>query len=508
MNPAAGTVYLVGAGPGDPQLITVRGRRLLARADVVAYDRLVSRSLLRVARADAELINVGKRAGHHRVPQDQIHHVLIDRALCGLNVVRLKGGDPFVFGRGHEELTACREAGVPCVVVPGVSSALAGPAAAGIPVTDRYRARSFGVFTAATAAVEGAAPPFDYQALARLDTVVILMSGERLAEVAQRLIIAGRDPATPAACVQAATTLHQRVTVATLNTIADAALRDDLRAPLVTVIGNVAALADKLRPSAANASALDGIRVLVTRPRSASRELTEALRARGAEVIPCPLLRVSYKQTAAALDTALSGLATCNWVVFTSVHGVRAVSRRLRVAGKDARAFGATRVAAIGPATAAELARVGIRPDLVPAVFTAAALTEALIRASFGCPGRVLLPRADIAGSELPNGLRGAGAAVHEVAAYRTLAITPPRRALAELRKGVDAIVFCSPSAVCRFVALRLDAADAMIVSLGPVTAEAARRAGLRVHVVAENHSASGLVAALTSAFSDLAAIP
>ncbi len=509
MSPAAGMVYLVGAGPGDPQLITVRGRRLLSRADVVIHDRLVNRALLRMTRAGAELVNVGKSPGRKCVTQEQIHRLLIEHARRGRRVVRLKGGDPFVFGRGFEELTACREAGVPCVVVPGVSSALAGPAAVGIPVTDRNSARSFGVFTAATATMEDeGAPRLDYEALARLDTVVVMMGGERLADVARRLIEAGRDPATPAACIQSATTSRERVTVATLETIAAAAVREGLRAPLVTIIGEVAGLGGHPGIATTDTRALAGVRVLVTRPRSTSRELTAFLRGHGAEVIPCPLLRVTYRSSAPALDTAVSNLATFDWVVFTSVHGVRAVARRLRATGRDARAFGGARVAAVGPATAAELAPLGICPDLVPETFTAAALSESLVRASAGRLGRVLLPRADIAGAELPNALRDAGADVHEVAAYRTHSMTPPRRVLAELSKGVDVIVFCSPSAVRRYVALRLGVAEAMIVCLGPVTAEAARRAGLRVQMVAENHSAVGLVTALKSAFSASEALP
>lgn len=509
MSAAAGTVYLVGAGPGDPQLITVRGRRLLSRADVVIYDRLVSRALLRMTRADAELVNVGKRPGHARVSQDQIHRLLIEHAQRGRHVVRLKGGDPFVFGRGFEELTACREAGVPCVVVPGVSSALAGPAAAGIPVTNRHRARSFGVFTAATAtSVDVRTPQLDYEALARLDTVVILMGGERLADVARRFIDAGRDPATPVACIQSATSARQRVAVATLDTIAGTAVREGLRAPLVTVIGDVAGLGRNPDLSLGDTRALSGVRVLVTRPRSTSRELTETLRGHGAEVISCPLLRITYGSSASELDAAMSSLATFDWVIFTSVHGVRAVARRLRAACKDARAFGAARVAAIGSATAGELALLGVCPDLIPETYSAAALSESLVRASAGRLGRILLPRADIARSELPNALRNAGANVHEVAAYRTQTITPPRRALVELSKGVDVIVFCSPSAVRRYVALGLGIAEAMIACLGPVTAEAARRAGLPVEVVAENHSTGGLVSALTSAVSVSEAIP
>jgi uroporphyrin-III C-methyltransferase len=239
---AAGTVHLVGAGPGDPGLITARGLDLLRRADVVVHDRLVGPELLQEARPGAELVDVGKGAGHAALSQGEINRVLVARARRGLRVVRLKGGDPFVFGRGSEEAAACREAGVPVEVVPGVSSAIAGPAAAGIPVTARGIARSFAVVTAHQAGPGPDAP--EVAGLVGVDTVVVLMGRASLDDFARRLVAAGRDPETPAACVQSATTPDQRVTVATLATIADAAERDGLEAPVVTVIGEVARFAE------------------------------------------------------------------------------------------------------------------------------------------------------------------------------------------------------------------------------------------------------------------------
>ncbi len=240
MSQDRGVVFLVGAGPGDPGLITVRGLQVLRRADVVVHDRLVGQELLKEVRAGVEIINVGKMPGAQRLSQGWINALLVDRARRGMLVVRLKGGDPFVFGRGYEELTACRRAGIDCVVIPGVSSALAAPAAAGIPVTSRHLGRSLTIVTGSTA-TESEAPPLDYSALATVDTLVILMGRANLAEITQSLIEAGRSPGTPAACIEQATTPGQRVTVATLASIADAADRDDLRPPVVTVIGAVAA---------------------------------------------------------------------------------------------------------------------------------------------------------------------------------------------------------------------------------------------------------------------------
>lgn len=243
MMPGLGTVYLIGAGPGDPDLITVRGLRWLQRADVVLYDRLAGEALLAEARPDAELIDVGKAPGRHRYAQEWINALLIDRAKGGRLVVRLKGGDPFVFGRGFEELTACRDAGVPCIVVPGITSAIAAPSAAGIPVTVRGSARSVAIVTGHVADDMPAAD-LDFAALAAMDTVVVLMGRRNLNTLSASLIAAGRDRNTPAACIERATTPDQRVVRATLGTIADAADRAGLASPLVTVIGDVAAHAD------------------------------------------------------------------------------------------------------------------------------------------------------------------------------------------------------------------------------------------------------------------------
>ena len=237
-----GTVYLVGAGPGDPELITVRGLKLLQEADVVVHDRLVARALLAEVATGAEIIDAGKASGEHRFCQEWINALLVDRSLKGRMVVRLKGGDPFVFGRGFEELTACRDAGVPCVVIPGVSSAIAGPAAVGIPVTTRGTVRSLAIITAQVAD-DGSGPVIDYKALAAMDTIVILMGRAKLDETCASLVKAGRSPQTPAACIERATTSEQRAIRATLGTLAEAVEQADLQAPVVTVIGRVASAA-------------------------------------------------------------------------------------------------------------------------------------------------------------------------------------------------------------------------------------------------------------------------
>ena len=502
MTRRRGKVYLVGAGPGDPALITVRGRDSLRIADVVVHDRLIGRELLAEASREAELIDVGKVPGRHRIPQEKINEILVDRARRGLTVVRLKGGDPFVFGRGFEEWTACREADVDCVVVPGVSSALAAPAAAGIPVTCRGTAGSVAIVTAETAADVG--PAFDATALADIDTVVILMGRAKLAEVTHSLMQAGRNPSTPAACIERATTPRQRVTVATLASIAEAAERDGLSAPIVTVVGEVAAFAADA--AAREYRPLSGKRIVITRPRSASSELERRLCRAGATTIHCPLVKIAYPATNAALDEAIRSIDRSQWVVFSSVHGVLGFFKRLTSLGLDARALGVCKVAAVGPATAKKLRRQGIRPDLVPPAYSGEALARALCESSSLSPGRVLFACGDLARPTIAEGLRRGGAVVDEVVVYSTVDAMPRRATCNLIREGVDAVVFCSPSAVRRFAALGLEAREATIACIGPTTAAAAREVGLHVEVVPDEHTGDGLVAALERYFAEVEA--
>lgn len=498
MKNLCGIVYLVGAGPGDPGLMTVRGRHLLRSADVIVYDRLIGRELLAEARGEAELVDVGKVPGRHRVPQDQINQIIVDRARRGLTVVRLKGGDPFVFGRGFEEWTACRDAGVECLVIPGVSSALAAPAAAGIPVTCRGIAGSVAIVAAENAAQTG--PAFDATALARIDTVVILMGRARLEEVTRSLIAAGRDPSTPAACIERATTPRQRVTVATLATIAEAVERDGLCAPIVTVVGEVAAYAGDA--AAREQSPLCGKRVLITRPRSGANALERKLSAAGATTIHCPMIRIVYPTSNDALDEAIQKIGRYQWLVFSSAHGVIGFWKRLDFLGLDARALGSCRVAAVGPATAERLRRQGTRPDLLPPAFDGDALARSLCESSNSPLGRVLFPCGDLARPTIPEALRRSGASVDAIEVYATVNATPSRTTRKLIDDGVDVIVFCSPSAVRRFASLGLRAGDATVACIGPTTASAARSVGIPVEVMAEEHSTSGMVAALERHYS------
>ena len=483
------TVYLVGAGPGDPGLLTVRADEVLREADVVVYDRLSVEALLELAPAAAERISVGKAPGQVTMPQEEINALLVERGRSGSTVVRLKGGDPFVFARGGEEAAALAQAGVPFEVVPGITSAIAAPAYAGIPVTLRHSSTSFTVVTGHEAPGAEGAGAVDWRAVARVGgTIVILMGVARIARIAEELIAGGLAPATPVAAVRWGTRPEQETVRATLATIGS----EDLATPSVIVVGEVAAVDlawFERRP-------LFGRRVVVTRTRSQASSLSRALRAAGAEPIEVPVIAVEDPADGgAALRAAVTTLGSYDWVIVTSPNGAERLLGALQDVGLDARAFGASKVAAIGPATATVLAGGGVRADLVPKQFVAEALLDAM--AATGQPGRVLLARAEVARDVLPDGLRDRGWTVDVVDTYRTVpaAVTTEQRAAIV---GADVITFTSSSTVDRFVeAVGADGVPPVVACIGPVTAATARERGLTVDVEAELHTVAGLVDAL-----------
>jgi len=468
------TVYLVGAGPGDPGLLTRRGAELLSRADVVVHDRLAEISLLELAPAGAERIDVGKSPGGP-VAQEEINALLVERGLRGECVVRLKGGDPFVFGRGGEEAQALAAAGVPFEVVPGISAAVAVPAYAGIPVTHRALSTSFTVVTGHSRhAVDD---DVDWDALARAaDTIVVLMGVAHRAEIAARLQAGGLAATTPVAAIRWGTRPGQRTVRTTLGQLADVTLEP----PVTIVIGEVAGL--DLRWF--EGRALFGRRVVVTRARAQASNLVEKLRALGAETIELPTIEI--------VGEPLHGLtpAAYDWVAFTSVNAVERVFAGLR----DARAFGAAQVAAVGPGTAGALAARGVIADLVPA----SAVAEALVEAFPAGAGRVLLPQAAAARPVLADGLRAKGWTVEVVEAYRTVPARPTDDALAAAAKA-DAIAFTSSSTVTSWLALGATLPP-VVACIGPVTAATAATHGVPVTVVATEHTVDGLVNALVGA--------
>jgi uroporphyrinogen III methyltransferase/synthase len=482
------TVYLVGAGPGDPGLLTRRGAELLGRADCVVYDRLASRSLLDLAPEQAERIDVGKAPGRAAMTQEAINETLVARGRVLGCVVRLKGGDPFVFGRGGEEAEALIAAGVDFEVVPGVTSALAGPAYAGIPVTHRGLSTHVTIVTGHEDPAKGSTDT-DWEALARAGgTLVILMGAGRIGDIAAALLRAGRDPQTPLAAVRWATHPQQRTV---RGRLADAG-RLAIEAPSAIVVGPVAGLDlgwFERRP-------LFGRRVVVTRAREQASDLRARLEALGAEVVELPAIAVE------PLPFDLPPLDAYAWIVFTSANGVaHFFARGIAAAGLDARALAGARLAAIGPGTAAALEGRGLRADLVPERFVAESLLDAMPPATHG--ERVLIPRAEVARDVLPAGLVAAGYDVTVLPVYRTVTAAPDPAALDAVRSGaVDAITFTSSSTVDNFCDLvgPLPDPQPLVASIGPVTSAAAARRGLRVDVEAAEHDIPGLLDAVRGA--------
>ena len=500
-----GVVYLVGAGPGDPGLMTARSLELIADADVVFYDRLIPPGALDGAREDAELVYVGKQPGASAVPQEEIAERLIEAARTGRSVVRLKGGDPFVFGRGGEEGEALRKAGVEFEVVPGVTAGVAAAAYAGIPVTHRDDASAVAFVTGHEDPEKGESA-LDWEALARFPgTLVFYMGVKRLAENAAALIASGRDPGEPAAAVERGTMPGQRTVTATLGTLAEAVEREGIGAPALIVVGPVAARREQLawlerRP-------LHGRRVVVTRARAQASGLAAALRGLGAEVVELPAIRIEPRIEAPEVRAAIESIRDYALVCLTSPNGAhllfealaanRSAGRSEGAPGGDARALAGATVAAIGAGTARALASHGIVADVVPERFVAEELVEAL--ADVEVEGRrVLIARAAEARDVLPEALRERGAEVDVVALYETVREEPDAESV-EAAQAADYVTFTSSSTVRNLVEALGDRfpASARIVSIGPVTSEAARAAGLTVDVEAERHDIDGLLAAL-----------
>jgi uroporphyrinogen III methyltransferase/synthase len=492
-----GIVYLVGAGPGDPGLMTRRALELIAQADAVLYDRLIPPGALAGARPEADLRYVGKQPGAHSMSQDQINAQLVELARAGRSVVRLKGGDPFVFGRGGEEAQALAEASVEFEVVPGVTAGVAAPAYAGIPVTHRDDA-------SAVAFVTGHEDPdkpesaLDWPALAAFPGTLVLYMGVRnLDRIASALIDAGRPRDEPAAVVARGTQPGQRTVAGTLGDIAERVREAALGPPAITVVGPVAGLRDQL--AWVEGRPLFGRSVVVTRAQAQASGLAARLTALGAEAIEAPAIRIEPRESE-ELDRALEGIDRYALVCLTSPNGVRLLAEGLMRRGRDARALAGATVAAIGPGTAEELARFGIGADVVPERSVAEALVESL--RDVPIEGRsVLIPRAAEARNVLPDALRDRGAEVDVVAIYDTVA-EPLSEERLEAIEGADYVTFTASSTVRFFMAAvgrdRFPA-GARIVSIGPVTSEALREHGLEAHVEAEQHDIDGLVEALVA---------
>jgi uroporphyrinogen III methyltransferase/synthase len=481
------TVYLVGAGPGDPGLLTIRAIKLVAEADVIVYDRLIPSAALSAAKPEAELIYAGKQGGGEAVDQGEIERTLIEQGRLGRMVVRLKGGDPFVFGRGGEEAEALRTAGIEFEVVPGVTAGVAAPAYAGIPVTHRDLASAVAFVTGH----EDPAKPesaLDWDALAAFPgTLVIYMGVRRLDAIVERLRGAGRRAGEPAAVIQQGTLPRQRVVTGTLQTIAADASAAGVRAPAIVVVGAVAQEREQLRWF--ERRPLSGVSVAVTRARAQASDLADRLQSLGAAVIEAPAIRI------VPLDGPAPDLDGYDLVCMTSPNGVGLLFERLMAAGLDARALAGKTIAAIGPGTAAALREHGVVADVIPERFVAEGLIDALNEVRVQ---RALIARAAEARDALPDALRQRGAEVDVVALYETVAEPLSDEQLARLAEA-DYVTFTSSSTV-RYLLERTGGdrlGDARLVSIGPVTSAALRERGLEPHVEAKCHDIDGLIDAL-----------
>jgi len=501
-----GKVYLIGAGPGDPGLITVKGLACLKKADVIIYDYLANEDFLKSAKEGAERIYVGKKGGDHALSQERINALIAEKAGEGKKVARLKGGDPFIFGRGGEEAEELAKAGIPFEIIPGVTSAIAAPAYAGIPLTHRD-------FTSTVAFITGQEDPTKEDSRICWDkistgagTLVFLMGVGNLPMIVAKLMENGRDPDTPVALIRWGTLPEQETIIGKLRNIAEIAQAKKIKPPVIILVGEVIALRDKLNWF--ERLPLFGKRILVTRSREQASDLSERLRELGAMPIEFPTIEVIPPESWTDVDHCADQMAMYDWIIFTSVNGVKFFLERLFTLGGDARDLKGPRICAIGPKTAEALEALKIRVDFVPAEYRAEAILSGLKRENLKGK-RILIPRAQLARDVLPEELRKAGALVDVAEAYRTLQPKEEAEEIIDLlRKGfISAITFTSSSTVNNFVEMvgreeaRELTAGVPVASIGPITAEKARRLGIETKVMPKKFTIPALVEALVDYF-------
>jgi uroporphyrinogen III methyltransferase/synthase len=498
-----GKVYIIGAGPGDPGLITVKALQCLRDADVVIYDHLVSAEVLEYIGEKTRLIYAGKQGAHHPLPQAEINALILKEAREGNIVARLKGGDPFIFGRGGEEACELAQAGLPFEIVPGVSSAVAAPAYAGIPLTHRWYASSVAFMTGHETPMKEDSD-IDWQAMATAGTLVVLMAVKNLPHIVASLTSNGKDPATPAALIRWGTTPDQETIVATLGDIVRAAEEKRFRPPAVLVVGEVVGLRDELNWF--ERKPLFGKGIVITRPKEQAEEFARLLRRQGARVIHFPTIKIIPVAAGQELDQAIGNVEAYQWLIFTSANGARLFFQRFSELGRDIRDLKGVRICTIGPATAAVVEERGIKVDLVPESFVAEGVVEAF--RNRGISGqRILLPRAEVARDVIPEGLTQLGAQVEVVDVYRTVSSGAESGGLRELirKDAVDVITFTSPSILKNFI--KIMGKDfhlpprIRIACIGPVTAAAVKKAGLKIDIMPERYTIPGLVEAMVDFF-------
>ncbi len=501
-----GFVYLVGAGPGDSGLLTMRGGELLGRADVVVYDALVNPDLLRLAPREAEFLYGGKRANAHAIPQADLNRLLVDKAKAGKTVVRLKGGDPYVFGRGGEEAEELREAGVPFEVIPGVTSIIAATNYAGIPITHRDVCSGFTVVTGHEDPTKETSS-IDWEALAKIEgTKVILMGVERIGSIMENLMKHGVDKTMPVGMVRWGTTGRQETLIGTVEDIAEKVATQGFKAPAVTVVGDVVDLRDRLnwfeeRP-------LFGQRVVVTRTRTQASQLSRRLLEAGADVLEVPTIKVGPPKRREVLIEAMAALGEYNWIVFTSPNGVTAFFDYFFRAFDDIRILGNMRIAAVGPATAAKIADLHLRVDVMPKKYLASEVAAAIQEFESVDNLKIMLARAEVANPELPKELLELGAIVDDIPVYETIIEDQDHNGAASrmLEEGAEWVTFTSSSTVEHFNT-RFNIDDLLgkypalkFASIGPETTKALRAIGHEPTLEAAEHTIDGLVDSLLDA--------
>ncbi|MDH4226753.1 MAG: uroporphyrinogen-III C-methyltransferase [Deltaproteobacteria bacterium] len=503
----SGHVYLVGAGPGDPGLVTVKGAEALKKADTVIYDFLANARLLTHAKKAKEFLYVGKKGASKNISQEKINSLIVSRAKSGQTVVRLKGGDPFIFGRGAEEALSLVKNNIPFSIIPGVTSAIAAPAYAGIPLTHRGYSSSVTFLTGHEG--EGKTESsIRWDLLAKNDsTLVILMGWKNMAAIARRLIENGRPASTPAAAIRWGTLATQKTVTATLGTIAGIAKKQGLMPPLIIVVGDIVGLGKKLNWF--EELPLFGRRVLVTRAAEQASDFSNTLEGYGAIPVPFPAIKTVAPKNTRPLDTAIRRLSSYNWAIFTSVNGVKYFFERLYALGLDLRELKGVKICSIGPATAEAIKERGIKIDLVPKEFKAEGVLKALGKKSISGK-RFVLPRAEVAREVLPDEIRRLGGTIDVVTVYTTV---KPKKETAELKKTllkapVDVVTFTSSSTVTNFCSLFKTKAElkralgkAKIACIGPITAKTAKDNGLKTDIMPKDYTTAGLASAMAAYF-------
>jgi len=501
-----GKVILVGAGPGDEGLLTIKGKRWLERADVVIYDHLANSQLIRFAKSEAELIYVGKKSGSFVLSQEQINKLLIEKAQEGKIVVRLKGGDPFIFGRGGEEVQELSNAKIPFFIVPGVTSPVGVSAYAGIPLTHRDRASTISIVTGSV----GNSPdslPIDWEELAKWPgTLVFLMGARKLKSIAENLIRYGKKPETPIAVIQWGTLPKQKTWTSVLGDIVVTIENQTIKPPALTIVGDVVELKDTL--DWYEKLPLFGKNIVITRPEEQSEGFRELLLEQGASPISFPVIKTFPPESWDLLDTAINQLDSYHGLIFTSVNGVRYFIERLHFLDKDIRELKGVRLYAIGPKTEQAVRDLGIKVDVVPENYVAESLIESIGKEPLNGK-RFLLPRATVARETLPNELRKSGAEIDVAPAYQTL---PPKKVdpeiLEKIKAGeIDVITFTASSTVDNFMNLigkdSLSALKNVVIAcIGPITAKTAEKHGLTPTVIPEKYTVDSLVLALENYYS------